>query len=760
MKRFALFISVLFVLAFVSAVLAGSISGTVYQSDGITPITGLAIDVQAHQGDPCDWSGYVSSGFTDPNDSTYTIAGLPPGTYNLRTFDDGEGYVNEWWASGESTRDCHGAGVITLGPDDELQGYDFQLDLGGSISGQVTGPDGPIEGLWVHAFDGSCWDTGVGGAYTDEDGNYTISGLPEGEVYVETCAGCDHLNYIDEWWDGAAGTTDCGAAVPVSVTSGTVTEGIDFALEKGPRRLHWFEVAVYDGILEPAFDVLPGFNHLFERATLTGPGGFSYEFDLEDDLFEWLTECSYLIFWAHSFSSEFEYGAYTLTLVFFDGFEERHTVNLEEAHPIPVDSATMSHTVNPDGSIDFHWIPPSQDQYYQVRIYSSDGRIRYYRSGNMVSETSLHVSPGDLRCLERGETYLWQVRTYDDMPTYYAVERGESLPLVYDPDNLTGRTAWIDAESFRGKLGLGFDVRPGSRNHITQATVAGPESFSYMFNLTADWYDISTETRFNRGWWREFDPPFAFGDYTFQIEFSDGHTETLTRRLEDVNVTPVDSVTMEYEVHEDGAITFLWNLPGGVTGQNYNVRVRSIDGTKEYCRSYTVTDGTEVTLSFWDLRALEHGRTYQWFVRANDVNYHTTEQSGSIYFEYNPFALPIALRSSTLGNNPVPSIPDLDIFGFEGMGGETVTIKLAKDAAGFHTGEEATLILKDKIRGGWLFRIDRSALPNQITATLPADGEYLIVVGKQEEGFTGDYCLIMTSSEDAYETLEATFLVE
>ena len=112
-------------------------------------------------------------------------------------------------------------------------------------------------------------------------------------------------------------------------------------------------------------------------------------------------------------------------------------------------------------------------------------------------------------------------------------------------------------------------MRSGSRNNSTQASVTGPEDFSYTFDLTGDWFDISTESSFLNRWEKIFDPPFPFGDYTFQITFSDGHTESRTYTLPDIDVTPVNSATMAHEIHEDGTITFSWGLPEGVTGQKY-----------------------------------------------------------------------------------------------------------------------------------------------------------------------------------------------
>lgn len=117
-----------------------------------------------------------------------------------------------------------------------------------------------------------------------------------------------------------------------------------------------------------------------------------------------------------------------------------------------------------------------------------------------------------------------------------------------------------------------------------------------------------------------------------------------------------------------------------------------------------------------------------------------------------------------LGNDPKPSILDQDIFVFEGNANEEVTIRL-EESEGDNTGERATLILKDRIRRVWFFDIDRSALPNEITATLPATGKYVIVVTEQpmfisHNRFRGNYCLTLEASPETAQTLEPTHWVE
>ena len=85
-------------------------------------------------------------------------------------------------------------------------------------------------------------------------------------------------------------------------------------------------------------------------------------------------------------------------------------------------------------------------------------------------------------------------------------------------------------------------------------------------------------------------------------------------------------------------------------------------------------------------------------------------------------------------------------YEFKGNKGERVTISLEGDASGWHRGNRATLILRDKIWRARLWKKEGGRLPNQITATLPADGEYGVYVVRRPwfcrgQGFIGDYVL-------------------
>ena len=198
----------------------GAIRGTVRDSGG-APITTTDIRVQVVTGDAC--GDYQHIGEVITSDGTYAFAGLDPDQdYLVRTDNMSQSnYVNEWYASPSSSIVCDGAQQVDVPVDGAIDNIDFQLDSGGSLSGRVLDENpAPIEGLWMHVFTAACGGTWLGGANTDLNGDFTISGLPAGTVYLQTCADCVGFNYVDEWWDGAGGTIDCNGAAGISVTVG------------------------------------------------------------------------------------------------------------------------------------------------------------------------------------------------------------------------------------------------------------------------------------------------------------------------------------------------------------------------------------------------------------------------------------------------------------------------------------------------------------------------------------------------------------
>jgi hypothetical protein len=137
----------------------------VFESDGINPIPNIGVDVvEGGHGACTDDNGY------------YMIGSLPFGTYDIVAGRDfcGEGGFAETIVVDIS--------VSLAAP--HVQNLDFNLDQAASISGRVIDTFGyEIVGIWVEVNDFYTYSW-AGGAHTDADGYYSVSGLAQGDYRI------------------------------------------------------------------------------------------------------------------------------------------------------------------------------------------------------------------------------------------------------------------------------------------------------------------------------------------------------------------------------------------------------------------------------------------------------------------------------------------------------------------------------------------------------------------------------------------------
>ncbi len=206
----------------------GSIAGTVEDQLTGDPISGIRVEVYSSSG------SFVSSRTTDSS-GNYTVDGLEPGSYRVRTdvfFDTN--YFDELYeeipcASGCDVRNGTPV-VVALAT--QTAGIDFTLESGGSISGRVTrASNGSSVSADVLLFDADGNQIGID--FTS-GGNYSFVRLPEGTYFLRahTYGGelADEL-YQDILCEPTCTVTD---GTPVSTTLGVPTTGIDFELEAFP----------------------------------------------------------------------------------------------------------------------------------------------------------------------------------------------------------------------------------------------------------------------------------------------------------------------------------------------------------------------------------------------------------------------------------------------------------------------------------------------------------------------------------------------
>jgi len=220
---------------YVYVAIPGSISGTLYKTDGVTPITGKSIRVKAYSG-TCEKPVQADSTDVVTTNGKYTISRIPPGTYYLYT-ETSETYMDEWWASPVSVRDCTSSQTIIVDEGMDITGKNFQLDPGATILGTLYQSDGvtPLTGksVYVYAYTGNpCGDyTSAGNTKVDTaTGAYTIDGLPTGTYYLKTSSSD---NYFNEWWASPKSIRDCAGAQAIDVTESQTVTGKNFQLDPG-----------------------------------------------------------------------------------------------------------------------------------------------------------------------------------------------------------------------------------------------------------------------------------------------------------------------------------------------------------------------------------------------------------------------------------------------------------------------------------------------------------------------------------------------
>ena len=175
-------------------------------------------------------------------DGVYEFRGLRGGTYRVFTSHE-EGYRNEVFPDRPCDLFCTAAQVaagqamvVTAGA--ETTGIDFALARGGSISGRVTAAatGQPLLGADVSLVAHGATEDEILRVGMNEFGVYTFQGLPDGTYHAFAAFG----EYVSELNGNipcpGRCTTNLAALSPgITVTGGSATTGVDFALDAGGR---------------------------------------------------------------------------------------------------------------------------------------------------------------------------------------------------------------------------------------------------------------------------------------------------------------------------------------------------------------------------------------------------------------------------------------------------------------------------------------------------------------------------------------------
>jgi hypothetical protein len=202
----------------------GSISGKVYESDGVTPISD--IQVWAYLADGM-YHNILGNTVTDET-GAYTIHGLPTGSVYLYFSNGGKNYISKFYGN---TLNIFEADKIEITSGETTSDINLLMDEGSIVSGKVYRSDGatPISYLILYAFSSPCNGAPLGTALTNGDGTYTMPGLPSGDIYVLASSNSIMYprNYIEKWYNNAL---SCDKADTVIATKGAHIEDINFQL--------------------------------------------------------------------------------------------------------------------------------------------------------------------------------------------------------------------------------------------------------------------------------------------------------------------------------------------------------------------------------------------------------------------------------------------------------------------------------------------------------------------------------------------------
>lgn len=201
-----------------------TMSGNV--TDGATGLPDVHMQVYDSAGE------YRFETLTDPS-GDYTTRGIPAGTYYVKAASDA-GYLNEVYDDFACPNWCdvtEGTPIV-VNSGDVMLGVDFQLALGGLVSGNVTeGHSGlPIEGVTVDIFDSVGNHVSHGNA--DSNGDYVVFyALEPGTYHARTY---NDLGYVEELYDDIVCLAcDGNDGNSFEVVAGATTDDIDFDLTAG-----------------------------------------------------------------------------------------------------------------------------------------------------------------------------------------------------------------------------------------------------------------------------------------------------------------------------------------------------------------------------------------------------------------------------------------------------------------------------------------------------------------------------------------------
>ena len=203
----------------------GNISGTLRAEGSGTPLAGVDIDIFDSLGN------FISSeSATTDALGFYELGSLPPGVYFVHADASlPQLYVDTYYGD---TFDASLATPVTVSAGSLSSLIDINLPLGGTLSGTLfsEGSGSPLSGVDIDVFDSATGNFLISeNAASDLNGYFQIGALPAGQYLIQADAVPAQM-HVDTYYGDIF---DQNLALPVSVSVGTDTPGIDIHLPSG-----------------------------------------------------------------------------------------------------------------------------------------------------------------------------------------------------------------------------------------------------------------------------------------------------------------------------------------------------------------------------------------------------------------------------------------------------------------------------------------------------------------------------------------------
>jgi len=220
--------------------LGGLIAGQITGPTG-NPLDSVFVVALRFDGDDFDPFFFsridLGVGVTDSS-GQYAIAGLTTGEYVVRTLSllnpKYRGLLDEYYENVYSIYNFDQATRVPVTAPNPTTGINFQLEMGGSIAGQVTASDGvtPVtESVTILALNAQTLLPELTFAEVGDDGSYQLPSLPTGSYLLLAVVDAEgDTSYLSEFYDGARSVWE---ATPVPVQMPEVTSDINFTLDRG-----------------------------------------------------------------------------------------------------------------------------------------------------------------------------------------------------------------------------------------------------------------------------------------------------------------------------------------------------------------------------------------------------------------------------------------------------------------------------------------------------------------------------------------------